>query len=247
MTKQQKENAEQRAIEKLTEMNIEDGKDMVIRFGDALPLKEPKYVSIHGTIDAPARWVEKRKDDIVSADAHILVDRDHMTITLNTDENNFYSDQIVGTLTLSTEMQEFGINTGEYMSSIDMADRIKQLRTYFETQQDAMKLVSELRNFKAKVDKELELSDDKRGNQKILRAQTVESNLPKSFNVNMPIFKGTEKRTFEVEVEINPNDLSCTLVSPDAHDIVVQERDNQMDAVLGRIGDAAPNIVIIEQ
>ena len=247
MTKQQKENAEQRAIEKLTEMNIEDGKDMVIRFGDALPLKEPKYVSINGTIDAPARWVEKRKDDIVSADAHILVDRDNMTITLNTDENNFYSDQIVGTLTLSTEMQEFGINTGEYMSCFDMADRIKQLRTYFETQQDAMKLVSELRNFKAKVDKELELSDDKRGNQKILRAQTVESNLPKSFNVNIPIFKGTEKRTFEVEVEINPNDLSCTLVSPDAHDIVVQERDNQMDAVLGRIGDAAPNIVIIEQ
>lgn len=247
MTKQQKENAEQRAIEKLTEMNIEDGKDIVIRFGDALPLQEPKYVSIHGTIDAPARWVEKRKDDIVSADAHILVDRDHMTITLNTDENNFYSNQIVGTLTLSTEMQEFGINTGEYMSCFDMADRIKQLRTYFETQQDAMKLVSELRNFKAKVDKELELSDDKRGNQKILRAQTVESNLPKSFNVNMPIFKGTEKRTFEVEVEINPNDLSCTLVSPDAHDIVVQERDNQMDAVLGRIGDAAPNIVIIEQ
>ena len=247
MTKQQKENAEQRAIEKLTEMNIEDGKDIVIRFGDALPLQEPKYVSIHGTIDAPARWVEKRKDDIVSADAHVLVDRDRMTITLNTDENSAYMDQIVGTLTLSTEMQEFGINTGEYMSCFDMADRIKQLRTYFETQQEAMKLVTELRNFKAKVDKELELSDDKRGNQKILRAQTVESNLPKSFNVNMPIFKGTEKRTFEVEVEINPNDLSCTLVSPDAHDIVVQERDNQMDAVLGRIGDAAPNIVIIEQ
>ena len=247
MTEQQKENAEQRAIEKLTEMNIEDGKDIVIRFGDALPLQEPKYVSIHGTIDAPARWVEKRKDDIVSADAHVLVDRDRMTITLNTDENSAYMDSIVGTLTLSTEMQEFGINTGEYMSCFDMADRIKQLRTYFETQQDAMKLVSELRNFKAKVDKELELSDDKRGNQKILRAQTVESNLPKSFKVNMPIFKGTEKRTFEVEVEINPNDLSCTLVSPDAHDIVVQERDNQMDAVLGRIGDAAPNIVIIEQ
>lgn len=247
MTKQQKENAEQRAIEKLTEMNIEDGKDIVIRFGDALPLQEPKYVSIHGTIDAPARWVEKRKDDIVSADAHVLVDREHMTITLNTDENSAYSDKIVGTLTISTEMQEFGINTGEYMSCFDMADRIKQLRTYFETQQEAMKLVTELRSFKAKIDKELELSDDKRGNQTIMRAQTVESNLPKSFKVNMPIFKGTEKRTFEVEVEINPNDLSCTLVSPDAHDIVVQERDSQMDGVLVRIAEAAPNIVIIEQ
>lgn len=247
MTEQQKKTAEQRAIEKLTELNTEESKETVIRFGDAIPLKEPKAVSISGTIDAPARWVEKRKDDIVSADAHVLVDRDRMTITLNTDENSAYMDQIVGTLTLSTEMQEFGINTGEYMSCFDMADRIKQLRTYFETQQEAMKLVTELRSFKAKIDKELELRDDKRGNQTILRAQTVESNLPKSFKVNMPIFKGTEKRTFEVEVEINPNDLSCTLVSPDAHDIVVQERDSQMDGVLVRIAEAAPNIVIIEQ
>ena len=247
MTEQQKKTAEQRAIEKLTELNTEESKETVIRFGDALPLKEPKAVSISGTIDAPARWVEKRKDDIVSADAHVLVDRDRMTITLNTDENSAYMDQIVGTLTLSTEMQEFGINTGEYMSCFDMADRIKQLRTYFETQQEAMKLVTELRSFKAKIDKEMELSDEKRGNQTIMRAQTVESNLPKSFKVNMPIFKGTEKRTFEVEVEINPNDLSCTLVSPDAHDIVVQERDSQMDGVLVRIAEAAPNIVIIEQ
>ena len=247
MTEQQKKTAEQQAIEKLTELNTEESKETVIRFGEALPLKEPKAVSISGTIDAPARWVEKRKDDIVSADAHVLVDRNRMTITLNTDENSAYMDQIVGTLTLSTEMQEFGINTGEYMSCFDMADRIKQLRTYFETQQEAMKLVTELRSFKAKIDKELELSDDKRGNQTILRAQTVESNLPKSFKVNMPIFKGTKKRTFEVEVEINPNDLSCTLVSPDAHDIVVQERDSQMDGVLVRIAEAAPNIVIIEQ
>lgn len=247
MKEQQRKTAEQRAIEKLTELNTEEGQETIIRFGDALPLKEPKAVSISGTIDAPARWIEKRKDDIVSADAHVLVDRDHMSITLKTDENSAYMDQIVGTLTLSTEMQEFGINTGEYMSCFDMADRIKQLRTYFETQQEAMKLVTELRSFKAKIDKELELSDDKRGNQTILRAQTVESNLPKSFKVNMPIFKGTEKRTFEVEVEINPNDLSCTLVSPDAHDIVVQERDSQMDGVLVRIAEAAPNIVIIEQ
>lgn len=247
MKEQQVKTAEQRAIEKLTELNTEEGKETIIRFGDALPLKEPKAVSISGTIDAPARWIEKRKDDIVSADAHILVDRDHMSITLKTDENSAYSDQIIGTLTLSSEMQEFGINTGESMSCFDMADRIKQLRSYFDTMQNAMKLVTELRNFKAKVDKELELNDDKRGNLRILRAQTVESNLPKSFVIELPIFKGMPKVTIEVEVEINPNDLSCTLVSPEAHDIVIQQRDVHMDAVIDRIKDAAPTIVIIEQ
>lgn len=191
--------------------------------------------------------MEKRKDYIKQADAHIIVDRDHMSITLNIDENSAYSDQITGTLTLSSEMQEFGINTGEYMSCFDMSDRIKQLRSYFETQQEAMKLVSELRNFKAKIDKELELSDDKRGNQRILKSQFVESNLPKDFKIQLPIFKGMNKETIQVEVEINPNDLSCTLVSPEAHDIVVQQRDMHMDAVIDRIKDASPTIVIIEQ
>lgn len=247
MTEEQKKAAERTAIEQLTEANTEQGKETVIRFGNALPLKEPKAVSISGTIDAPARWIEKRKDDIVSADAHVIVDRDNMQITLNTDENSEYSDQIVGTLSLSSEMQEFGINTGESMSCFDMADRIKQLRSYFDTMQTAMKLVTDLRNFKAKVDKDLELSDDKRGNRRAIMAQTVESNLPDSFKVELPIFKGMQKVTIEVEVEINPNDLSCTLVSPEAHDIVVKERDMHMDAVIDRIKDAAPAIVIIEK
>lgn len=246
MTKEEKTAATKAAIEKIQELNEKNG-GYCIRFGEALPLKEPKAVSIDGTIDAPARWVEKRKDDIKQADAHIIVDRDHMSITLNIDENSAYSDQIKGTLTLSSEMQEFGINTGEYMSCFDMSDRIKQLRSYFETQQEAMKLVSELRNFKAKIDKELELSDDKRGNQRILKSQFVESNLPKDFKIQLPIFKGMKKKTIQVEVEINPNDLSCTLVSPEAHDIVIQQRDVHMDAVIDRIKDAAPTIVIIEQ
>ena len=246
MTKEEKTAATKAAIEKIQELNEKNG-GYCIRFGEALPLKEPKAVSIDGTIDAPARWVEKRKDDIKQADAHIIVDRDHMIITLNIDENSAYSDQIKGTLTLSSEMKEFGINTGEYMSCFDMSDRIKQLRSYFETQQEAMKLISELRNFKAKIDKELELSDDKRGNQRILKSQFVESNLPKDFKIQLPIFKGMKKETIQVEVEINPNDLSCTLVSPEAHDIVIQQRDMHMDAVIDRIKDAAPTIVIIEQ
>nr|DAP87335.1 MAG TPA: protein of unknown function DUF2303 [Caudoviricetes sp.] len=246
MTKEEQSAATKAAIEKIQELNEKNG-GYCIRFGEALPLKEPKAVSIDGTIDAPARWVEKRKDGIAQTDAHVLVDRDKMSITLNIDENSAYSDQVTGTLTLSSEMQEFGINTGEYMSCFDMSDRIKQLRSYFETQQEAMKLVSELRNFKAKIDKELELSDDKRGNQRILKSQFVESNLPKDFKIQLPIFKGMRKETIQVEVEINPNDLSCTLVSPEAHDIVVQQRDMHMDAVIDRIKDAAPTIVIIEQ
>lgn len=246
MTEQEKNTAARAAIERINELNEMNG-GYCIRFGDAIPLREPEAVSINGTIDAPARWVEKRKDDIVPADAHVLVDRDKMTITLRTDENNAYCDSITGKLTMSSEMREFGINTGEYMTCFDMADRIKQLRSYFDNQQDAMKLVTELRNFKAKIDKQIELSDDKRGNQRILKAQAVDSNLPSSFKISLPIFKGMDKASIEVEVEINPNDLTCTLVSPDAHDMVLQQSNDHIDAVLNRIKEAAPDIVIIEQ
>ena len=112
MTKEEQNAATKAAIERIQELNERNG-GYCIRFGDALPLKEPKAVSISGTIDAPARWVEKRKDDIVSADAHVLVDRDRMTITLNTDENSAYMDQIVGTLTPSPQRCTSSASTQE--------------------------------------------------------------------------------------------------------------------------------------
>lgn len=104
-------------------------------------------------------------------------------------------------------MKKFAINTGDYIGAFEMADMIKAYRSYFTSQADAMKLVNELRNFKAKIDKEIEASDDKRGNTKFLRSQIVESNLPKSFKLEIPIFKGQPKKTIEVEVEVNPDNL----------------------------------------
>lgn len=63
----------------------------------------------------------------------------------------------------------------------------------------------------------------------------------------MPVFKGQDKQTIEVEVEINPADLSCTLVSPEANDIVTTKRDELMDAVIEAIKETCPEIVIIEE
>ena len=37
---------------------------IIIREGQALPLHEPEKVQLLGTIDAPARWIEKRADTI---------------------------------------------------------------------------------------------------------------------------------------------------------------------------------------
>lgn len=221
-------------------------KEYIIRKGEAMPVKEPTPVNIKAQIDAPARWLEKRVTEIDQKKAHVGVDREKFFIILVTEETSAYSNTIKGQLELSEEMKRFGINNGEYISAFEMADLIKKNRSYFESTTVSMKLLSELRNFKAKVDKEIEASDDKRGNRRILAAQVVESNLPDSFKIEIPVFKGQPRRTIAVEVEVNPDNLSCTLVSPEANDIVQTERDSIMNEVLSRIETAAPEIVIIE-
>ena len=89
--------------------------------------------------------------------------QDEKLVMVDEDPSNPYSPRITGQLQLSTEMSKIGINDGKYMTCFEMADRIKRLRSYFENRQQAMELVTTLRNFKAKVEKEMDISNDKRG------------------------------------------------------------------------------------
>jgi hypothetical protein len=227
---------------------LETGKsgEIVIRHGDALPLKEPVPVTILGCIDTPYRWLKKRVGDISQKNSHIEVDRTAMRIALIINEDSAYRNLIAGALTVSDEICDLKINSGEYMSNFYMADLLKENRSYFTSKVDAMKLVTELRNFKAKVEREIELSDDKRGNARALRGQIVNSNLPDKFSLNIPIFNSMEPHEFEVEVEINPENLSCTLTSPDVRDYMKEQRDDILDAQIKDIEGIAPDIVIME-
>lgn len=221
--------------------------EIVIREGKAVEQREPEQVAISGTIDAAARWLEARFDCLKEKACHVLVNRENLTISLRCNENNAYGTAVCGRLELSPEYKRFGINAGKYITNFEMAELIKMNRSFFETKAVAMKLVSDLQNFKAKVDKEIEQQDNHRGDRRILVNQAVEHNLPEAFNLVLPIFKGTEKQTVAVEVYVDPSDFSCTLVSPEANDLVEEMRDRAIDEVLERIGARCPDIVIIEQ
>lgn len=234
-------------IAKTISENVTAGQELTIREGKALELREPVKVKIDGVLDSPARWLEKRVDTIEQLKCHVIVNRDDLKIILICDEKDYYRTQIGGSLTLSDKFQKFGINAGEYLTNFEMADLFKMNRTCFETRDKAMKLVSELQNFRAKVDKDIEKADNNRGDKKLLINQAVQSNLPDKFNLKMPVFKGTKEQTFEVEVYINASDFSCTLISPEANDLVEEMRNREIDAVLDRIKAVCPDVVIIEQ
>lgn len=221
--------------------------EVIMREGEALPLHEPVKVEISGVLDSPARWLEKRPElQQITNKCHVRVDREMLLIVLQINENAYYGTKIKGTLSLTDAFKKFHINDGHSFTLVELAKLFKMNRSFFETKQKAMELVTTLQNFKGKVNKDLEASNDNRGNKKVDFVQAVESNLPEAFTLHLPIFKGLEAEDVVCEVYVDPDDWSCQLISPDANDIVERYRDEEINKVLDRIEEAMPGVAIIE-
>ena len=167
--------------------------EVVLREGQAaiqLDPKEPQKVSISGTIDAPFRWLEKRVELIDQKKANIIVNRDKMAMSLSINETDYYQSKISGVLQESKEMVEFGINTDKKWEPIKLSQFFKMHRAFFKDKSENMMLVSILKNFKAKVNQDIERSKEENGSKVDNYSQVVDSNLPKSFKLNVPLFKG---------------------------------------------------------
>jgi hypothetical protein len=221
--------------------------EVILREGQAQIIKEPEIIFIEGILNSPLKWLQKRAKTITELEAYILVDRNALNIHLVTDEVNFYRTEVKGKLELHPKFLLFGINGGVYITAFAMAELIKMNRSFFDNHTTAMELVTALKNFKATVNKEIEKADNSRGDKKILIDQVVKSNIPETFVLKLPIFKGEPKHDIEVEVYFNPDDLTCTLISPQANDKLEETRDSAIDNVLKEIKAITNDIAIIEK
>lgn len=220
--------------------------ELIIREGEALKAVEPIRVNIIGTIESPFKWLEMKKTAINVIDCNILVDNDKGQIKLTVNEKNVYSDTILGVLSLHPDFVKFGINSGEQITSHDLAEKIKMYRSCFKDKDTAMKLVKDLRNFTAKVNKELEAFKDDRANYALKKSQVVETNLPASFILVVPIFKGQPKESFEVEINIDADKLTCSLISPAANDFIYDFKSKIINQEIEKIKSLLPDLVVIE-
>lgn len=218
-----------------------------------LPILEPEKVSISGNITAPFAFLEKRwnasDNQIDHNRTHILVDRDHLTLLLRvneTDSRNAKS--ISGRITLSRQYKDFGINTGKEWEPEDLGDFFRVNRTYFDTKETNMSLVSLLKSFKAKVNVQVERAQKDNGSTTDCYRQVVDSNVPEQFFINIPIFKGSalEKICVEVIARVSGRDVTLELISADAAAIEEEVRDKLIDAEIEKIRELAPEIPIIE-
>lgn len=217
-----------------------------LRTGDALPLKEPKIIDIKGAINSPLEWLQHKQIDLKKA--HVLVNYDKRTITLIMDEQNHYAGTVKGELQLSDEFNKFGINSGEYKDPIRWSEFFKMNRALFANRSESLKLVSELANFTAKVNNDVEAKIDmNKGDRRVLLSKAVESNIPKSFVLRIPLFKGQDPIEIEVETYFNPDDLTATLVSPDAAEKVEDSKRGAIKEIVEDIKAGCPDLPIIIQ
>lgn len=225
--------------------------EVVLREGEApvvLDPKEPERVVISGTIDTPFRWLEKRIELINQKASNIIVNRDVMGIALTVDETNYYQSDIRGELKTSKEMMKFGINAEKKWEPIKLSKFLKMHRAFFTDKSQNMMLVSTLKNFKAKVNQDIERSKEENGSKVDNYSQVVDSNLPKSFKLNIPLFKGFACEEIEVEIyaDVDGRDVSLSLVSAGANEAIEEYKNKVIDEQLEQIRQIAPDIVIIE-
>lgn len=219
-----------------------------------LPVKAPLKIGIVGTIGAPFEFLQKRmdqKEQINQKRCHILVDRDKISIGLVFNENDDYNKgTITGKLEYNPKFVEFGINNSSRVwTPTELGLFFKMNRAFFPDRAENMKLVTELMNFTATVNNSIERSAKENGDRTDKFAQTVNSNLPAAFTLNIPIFKGMPAETLTVETfaQVSGREISFILLSPAANETMETVRDQVIDEQLKQIRDICPDIAIIEQ
>lgn len=230
--------------------------EIIYREGDApkatnpLENKAPEKIGVSGVITTPYDWLEKRIDTIDQKRANVKVDRENMTITLTINEDDYYDkNTFTGKVEFSEVFAKFGINDSEAgWIPAKLGQFLRLNRGVFEDKEKCMVLVSQLKNFTAKAKAEIQKMRDPSGSTADVYRCQVESNLPKSFTVNLAIFKGTAKTPIEVEFDhyLKDGEVFLQLVSPGANEMAENYRDNCIDSVLDKIKHIAPDIAILE-
>lgn len=229
--------------------------ELIVREGQApkvLEVKPPVKTDISGVIGTVLEYLVKRVStgQFKQERSHIIVNRDMVSIKLIINEDDEYNrGEITGKLEIHPKFKEFGINTNKAWTPTELGMFFKMNRSFFANKSENMTLVSSLMNFTAEVNNKIERSIKENGNRTDNFAQIVNSNLPESFNIVIPIFKGTDAEIIEVETmaKIDGREVAFVLLSPGANVILEDLRNKVIDEQLEAIKKVAPEIAIIEE
>ena len=242
-------------LDKLNIVTPEGVSELVIREGEAPKQLEPKaplQLNIGGTIGAVAEFLKKRKDagQFAQKDCTIYVNRDAVSIELVINERDAYNTgKVTGQLQYHPDFKCLHINERHLWTPTDLAQLLKMHRYWFTDRLAGMSIVTALMNFTADVNQKIEQSVKENGSTKDNFEQIVNSNLPDAITLRLPIFKGSEPQTVEIEffAKLDGREVSFALLSAGANEALEMIRNTAIDEQLNAIREITPDIAIIEQ
>lgn len=220
--------------------------EIVVREGNAEPIREKELIRLSGTITAPSEFWSKRKHS--PNKSNIVYSKTGKQIILTVNENSFFKKQIVGVLKSNPELDDFGVNSSSKKYTVkELADFLKMRKFFFKDREQASKIITNLQKFKASVQSQIEDFDNTRGNSKQLFEVKTDSNMDMDFVLKMPIFKGQPDRTFKVGINFSVRDkqIDIWLESEELRLIELTDIDTIFTKELRPFMEA--NVVCIEQ
>lgn len=189
---------------------------ITVREGSALELKDPVKIRKTGNILSVGKFLEQRNAEgktgksLQAVDREtviVTVDEDAMTIILELDPENVFGTEIIGTLSISTELKQFQINEQKEFTREQLIKLIRFNKRYFNDADKHAALLVAYQSLQLKTAAELKEESDTRGNKAKSLAKTVNSeSIPTEFVLKIPIFKGFDEKAFRVEICLDVTD-----------------------------------------
>lgn len=195
-----------------------EGNEITIREGQALPPVAPKQIQITGDIKTVSSFIKLRKDAVEEPGAQYInrdraiveVDKEAMSITLKLDPEYQYGTVVTSKLEPNPDLAQFHINKNKQFSQRELVQLLKFSRLYFEDFDKHGTLLKAYQAFTAKTFTDLAGDQDNRGNKNFAFNKKVETGLPASFVMNIPIFKGQDPKRFMVEICLDVTDAAAS-------------------------------------
>ncbi len=229
--------------------------EVIIRQGEApkvLDETAPKHYDVCGQINSVSEYLSKRikTGQFEQKDCTILVDREREYVHLLFNERDERKcGSVKGSLARCEDFNLLNLNSDKLWKPEELAKLFKMHRYWFMDRKECMDITSLLSNYKADIKQKVERAMQENGSRAYNFAQEVNSNLPPRITLLLPVFKGQQPQPIEVETfaSVDGENVSFTLLSPGANEIVNTYRDSAINEEIKNIKAVAPDIVIIEQ
>lgn len=214
-----------------TEIVLPEGtREIIIRKGEAPPIKYPQPIELKGTLGAPAQFFKCRAIDPKEyPKVHLRIHNDIGKLELHIFDTDEDSEQvIIGELTKDTVIAKFKVNSEARWSVREFVKFIRTMRYYFADPAECNALVDNLNKWTVSVETVIKNHNNNDGNSLMMLEKKVgEVPIKSNFILSCPIFQGYPKVKFKVEIGLDPksNQVDLFMISDELIELEIGQRE----------------------